>query len=229
MVKWSNLKDPYRHIDKRMNAQSSQQILENKLRLKTLIISTKWLAKQACAFRGYDKLVNSLNRGKFIELIKLLATMNKEINKIVLENAHKNAQYIALKIQKELLNILANKEIRDTKFCILVDEALDESHKEECFFEVVNVDDTKTSLLKNEICNVLARYNPLIENLRATTERAFSVMSLIKTSLRIRSTLKSRVRPWALPKQGNKRSSKKTKLDSTAKAKEKVNSKMDAK
>ena len=36
----------------------------------------------------------------------------------------------------------------------------------ECFFEVVNVDDTKTSLLKNEICNVLARYNPLIENLR---------------------------------------------------------------
>ena len=178
MVKWSNLKDPYRHIDKRMNAQSSQQILENKLRLKTLIISTKWLAKQACAFRGYDKLVNSLNRGKFIELIKLLATMNKEINKIVLENAHKNAQYIALKIQKELLNILGNKvrhkireEIIDTKFCNLVDKALDESHKEqmaiilryidcdefirECFFEVVNVDDTKTSLLKNEICNVL--------------------------------------------------------------------------
>ncbi|XP_052288934.1 uncharacterized protein LOC102623386 isoform X2 [Citrus sinensis] len=189
MEKWSNLKDPCKHIDKRMNAQSSQQVLENMLRLKTSIIATKWLAKQACAFRGHDESVNSLNRGNFIELIKLLATMNEEINKVVLENAPKNAQYIAPNIQKELLSILANKvrykireEIGDAKFCILVDEALDESHKEqmaiilrfvdcdgfirERFFEVVNVDDTKASTLKNEICNVLVRYNLLVENLR---------------------------------------------------------------
>ncbi|ESR41108.1 TTF-type domain-containing protein [Citrus sinensis] len=131
---WNNLKDPSRHIDKRMNAQSSFQVLENRLRLKTSIS------------------VNSLNRGNFIELIKLLATINEEINKVVLENAPKNAQYIAPKIQKELWNILANKvqhkireRIEDAKFCILVDEA---------------------STLKNEICNVLARYNLLIENLR---------------------------------------------------------------
>ena len=109
MLKWSNLKDPSKHIDKRLNAQSSQQILENRLRLKTSIVATKWLAKQAYAFRGHDESVNSLNRGNFIELIKLLATMNEEINKVVLENAHKNAQYIAPKIQKGLLNIIANK------------------------------------------------------------------------------------------------------------------------
>ncbi|KAH9717836.1 TTF-type domain-containing protein [Citrus sinensis] len=131
---WNNLKDPSRHIDKRMNAQSSHQVLENRLRLKTSIS------------------VNSLNRENFIELIKLLATINEEINKVVLENAPKNAQYIAPKIQKELLNILANKvqhkireRIEDAKFCILFYEA---------------------STLKNEICNVLARYNLLIENLR---------------------------------------------------------------
>ena len=41
-------------------------------------------------------------------------------------------------IQKELLNILANKvrnkirkELRDCKFCILIDEALDEFDKEQ--------------------------------------------------------------------------------------------------
>ncbi|ESR44796.1 hypothetical protein CICLE_v10003822mg [Citrus x clementina] len=62
-----------------------------------------------CAFRGHDESVNSLNHGNFIELIKLLATMNEEINKVVLENALKNVQYIAPKNQKELLNILANK------------------------------------------------------------------------------------------------------------------------
>ena len=35
--------------------------------------------------------------------------MSEEINKVVLENALKNVQYIAPKNQKELLNILANK------------------------------------------------------------------------------------------------------------------------
>ncbi|XP_024038321.1 zinc finger MYM-type protein 1 [Citrus clementina] len=189
MLKWSNLKDRSKHIDKRLNAQSSQPILENRLRLKTSIVATKWLAKQAYAFRGHDESVNSLNRGNFIESIKLLATMNEEINKVVLENAPKNAQYIAPKIQKELLNIIANKvrhkireEVCDAKFCIIVDEAVDESHKEqmaiilryvdcdgfiqERFFEIVNVDETKALTLKNEICNVLAQYNLLVENLR---------------------------------------------------------------
>ncbi|KDO51959.1 hypothetical protein CISIN_1g039830mg, partial [Citrus sinensis] len=189
MLKWSNLKDPSKHIDKTMNAQSSQQILENRLRLKTSIVATKWLAKQACAFRGHDESVNSLNRGNFIELIKLLVTMNEEINKVVLENAPKNTQYIAPKIQKELLNIIANKvrhkireEVDDAKFCIIIDEAVDESYKEqmviilryvdcdgfirERFFEIVNVDETKALTLKNEICNMLAHYNLLVENLR---------------------------------------------------------------
>ncbi|ESR45621.1 hypothetical protein CICLE_v10004015mg [Citrus x clementina] len=167
MVKWSNLKDPSRHIDKRMNAYSSQQVLENRL-------------------RGHDESVNSLNRQNFMELIKLLATMNEEINEVVLENASKNAQYIAPKIQNELLNILANKVQHKIR-------ALDESHKKkmaiilryvdcdgfirERFFEVVNVDDIKASTLKNEICNVLARYNLLVENLRGQGHDGASNMS----------------------------------------------------
>ncbi|KDO45444.1 hypothetical protein CISIN_1g038054mg, partial [Citrus sinensis] len=135
MLKWSNLKDPSKHIDKRMNAQSSQQILENRLQLKTSIS---------------------------------LATMNEEINKVVLENTPKNAQYIEPKIQKELLNIIANKvrhkireEVGDAKFCIIVDEALDESHKEQMAIIL-----RYALTLKDEICNVLAQYNLLVENLR---------------------------------------------------------------
>ena len=98
-------------------------------------------------------------------------------------------KYTSSNIQKELLNILANKvrnkireEVGDAKFCILVDEALDESNKEqmaiilryvdckgfvrERFFQVVGVDDTNASTLKKEICNVLSHYNLLVENLR---------------------------------------------------------------
>ncbi|KAH9698770.1 hypothetical protein KPL71_024128 [Citrus sinensis] len=127
---------PIQHIDRLINAQTSQQILENKLRLKTSIIVVKWLAKQACAFRGHDESVNSKNQENFIELIKYSTECSKEIVEVVLENARSYAKYILSDIQKELLNIFANKvrnkirkELKDGKFCILVDEALDESDK----------------------------------------------------------------------------------------------------
>ena len=70
----------------------------------------------------------------------------------------------------------------DAKFCIIVDEALDESHKEqmaiilryvdcdgfvhERFFDIVNVKETSASTLKKSICNVLTRYNFLVEDLQ---------------------------------------------------------------
>ncbi|KAH9781334.1 TTF-type domain-containing protein [Citrus sinensis] len=189
MQSWGCLRNPIQHIDRLINAQTSQQLLENRLRLKTSIIAVKWLAKQACAFRGHDESVNSRNRGNFIELIKHSAEYSKEIAQVVLENAPSYAKYTSSDIQKELLNILANKvrnkihrELGDGKFCILVDEALDESDKEqmaiilryvdcdgyirERFFEVVNVMETTAVTLKKEICNVLARYDLLVENIR---------------------------------------------------------------
>ncbi|KAK4592881.1 hypothetical protein RGQ29_017153 [Quercus rubra] len=108
---------------------------------------------------------------------------------VVLENAPGNAKYTSPTIQKEILHILANnvrnairEEIGDAKFCILVDEARDESKREqmaiilrfvdkegfikERFFHVVHVRDTTVLILKNEICAVLSRYNLHIENIR---------------------------------------------------------------
>ena len=63
--------------------------------------------------------------------------MNVDISNIVLENAPKNAMYIAPTIQKDILHILTFKvrkkicdEIGGSKFCILVDEAIDASRKD---------------------------------------------------------------------------------------------------
>jgi hypothetical protein len=74
------------------------------------------------------------NQGNFIEFIKLLATYNDDVSGLVLENT----KYTSPKIQKEILHIIANKvrdmirkEIGDAKFCILVDEARDESKREQ--------------------------------------------------------------------------------------------------
>ncbi|KAH9801547.1 TTF-type domain-containing protein [Citrus sinensis] len=109
-------------------------------------------AKQACAFRGHDESVNSKNQGNFIELIKHSAECSKEIAQVVLENAPSYAKYTSSDIQKELLNILANKvrnkirkELGDGKFCILVDKALDECDKEQMV--------------------ILLRYDLLVENI----------------------------------------------------------------
>ena len=71
-------------------------------------------------------------------MIKLQAKANEENAKIVLKNAPGNCKYTSPMIQKELLHILANKlwnkireEVENSKFCILVDKALDESSKEQ--------------------------------------------------------------------------------------------------
>ena len=45
MLKWGDLKNPSQYIGIVMNAQSSQQILQNRLQLQTLIKVVKWLAK----------------------------------------------------------------------------------------------------------------------------------------------------------------------------------------
>jgi len=46
----------------------------------------RWLTFQGCPFRGHDESPDSLNRGNFLEMVKLLASYNTEVNEVVLEN-----------------------------------------------------------------------------------------------------------------------------------------------
>ncbi|XP_058776824.1 uncharacterized protein LOC131651174 [Vicia villosa] len=163
--------------------------MSNRLRLKTSIDTIRWLTLQACALRGHDETNNSRNQGNFLELLKLLASYNDEIAKVVLENAPQNCKYTSHQIQKELLQILSSRvkkhireEIGDSKFCIVVDEARDESKKEkmalvlrfvdkvgliqERFFDVAHVKDTTSLTLKEAICDILSRHNLDVSNIR---------------------------------------------------------------
>ena len=74
------------------------------------------------------------------------------------------------------------EDIGDSKFCIIVDEAHDESKREqmalvlrfvdkdgfikEHFFDLFHVKDTTALTLKNEICVILSRYNLDVQNIR---------------------------------------------------------------
>ena len=99
------------------------------------------------------------------------------------------ARYTSHPIQKEILKLFARKvqrqireEIGTAKFCIMVDEARDESKKEqmalvvrfvnkegyikERFLDIIHVSDTTALTLKEAICVVLAYNNFSIRDIR---------------------------------------------------------------
>ncbi|XP_050376814.1 uncharacterized protein LOC126794199 [Argentina anserina] len=188
MRQWEVLRNPSKHIESVISTQSAQEKLDNRLRLVAAIESARLLAHQGCAFRGHDESSNSSNGDNFIAVQNAFGRMNLEVKR-VLDNAPGNAKYTSPLIQKQIINILGNKvrtKIRDevgtSKFCILVDEAVDVSNREqmaiilrfvdchgfirERFFKVICVGDTCSQTLKNEISKVLAQYDLQVENMR---------------------------------------------------------------
>ncbi|XP_061340573.1 uncharacterized protein LOC133287039 [Gastrolobium bilobum] len=140
------------------------------------------------SFIGHDETIDSRNRGNFIEMIKLLTSYNEKVADVVLKNAPLTAKYTSPQIQKDILYVLANKvrkhirkEIGDSKFCIIVDEAHDESKREqmalglrfvdkdgfikERFFDLYHVQDTSSMTLKNAISKILSRHCLDIQNI----------------------------------------------------------------
>ncbi|KAL6660341.1 hypothetical protein ACP70R_001887 [Stipagrostis hirtigluma subsp. patula] len=134
---YDNLKSGKYDMEQVMEKVSDEDIIKNRLRLKTSIDAAKWLAFQACPFWGNDEGPDSKNQGNILELMKLLASYNNKVKAVVLGNAPGNAKYTSPHIQKELLHIIATnvqisirREIGDAKFCLVVDEARDESKRE---------------------------------------------------------------------------------------------------
>ncbi|XP_055960641.1 uncharacterized protein LOC130015115 [Mercurialis annua] len=177
------------HIDNVLSKQSSVDVANNRLRLKTTIDAVRWLTFQTCSLRGNDESEESINSGNCREMVKLLASYNESVNKVVLENALKNAKYISPDVQKEILSIFAKKvrrtireEIGEAKFCIIVDESRDLSKREqmaivlrfvdkrgcvqERFFDLVHVFDTSAVTLKNNISAILSYHNLSTHNIR---------------------------------------------------------------
>ncbi|XP_071917131.1 uncharacterized protein [Coffea arabica] len=186
---YHDLRNSLQHLDKIIEKQNSEQVAKNRLQLQVSIDAAKWCAFQAVAFRGHDESLDSNNRGNFIELINYVSSYNEKVATVVLDNAPQNASYTSPTIQKEILSIWSSKiqkyirkEISDSKFSILVDDAQDRSKREqmaivlrfvdkqdyirERFFDIVHVHETNSLTLKKEICDVLSRHNHSVQNIR---------------------------------------------------------------
>ncbi|XP_073298463.1 uncharacterized protein [Primulina huaijiensis] len=122
------------HNDKVIHAQSKEETEKNRLPLRTSIVAVRWLELQGFTFRGNNESPSSSNHENFLELVNDFAKTSTIVAEFLLQNAPKNSQYIAPKIGKEILHIMANRvrrivheEVGDKCLCIIVDEARDVS------------------------------------------------------------------------------------------------------
>ncbi|XP_042418742.1 zinc finger MYM-type protein 1-like [Zingiber officinale] len=176
------------HISRRFDNFNDEQIATNRLRLKARIHVVLLLAFQGIPFKGHDEKSSSSNRGNFLEFLDVLSMYNDELSKAIAK-APKNAKYTSHDIQKQILHVLSmrvknviHEEIGVAKYYIIVDEARDESKREqvsivlrfvdtngfiqEHFFGLIHVSDTAALTLKDAIYSSLAHYNLDVQNIR---------------------------------------------------------------
>nr|GEZ58592.1 hypothetical protein [Tanacetum cinerariifolium] len=111
-------------------------------------------------------------KGNFIELLKLLASYNVDVANVVLENAPYNAKYTSGLIQKEILSIIENnvrkhirKEVGDSYFGIMVDEARDEPKEEHMTIFLRFVD--KDRYIRERLLDIVHVYDTMAITLKA--------------------------------------------------------------
>ncbi|KAI3462487.1 hypothetical protein Pfo_019150 [Paulownia fortunei] len=167
---YHDLINTLQHIEKVIDKQSMELVAKNRWRFKVSIDVTRLCAVQGITFRAHNECLDSHNHGNFLEIMKHTTSYNDEVRSIILENA----SYTSSQIQKEILSLYASriqifikKEIGDANYCLIMNESRNESKREqmafvlrfvnkegfilERLFDVVYVDDTKTSTLKREI------------------------------------------------------------------------------
>ncbi|XP_058736029.1 uncharacterized protein LOC131608117 [Vicia villosa] len=175
--------------DNVIHAENSDQIRKNRLCLETSIDITRFLTIQDWAFCGEGETSEERNQDAFLSLLKLTASGDDELAKVVSENSPYLSKCTSFQFQKEVLRILSGKvkkyireEIGDSKFCVVLDGVCDKSYDEqmaivlrfvdkdgfiqERFFDIVCVEDFNPLALKKKVCDVLSRHNLDVSNVR---------------------------------------------------------------
>ena len=118
--------------------RTTEEKVMYKARLSYSLKCLRFLLRQGLACRGHDESEESLNKGKFLELLNWLAENFEDVNRVVLKNAPKNNKLTSPRIQKELINCCAKEttkriidDLGDDYFTILADESSDVYQKEQ--------------------------------------------------------------------------------------------------
>ncbi|KAK4718101.1 hypothetical protein R3W88_016439 [Solanum pinnatisectum] len=133
------------------------------MRLSASVDVVRLFISQGFAFRGHDEYKSSLSRGKFLEILSWYAKKCDKIRDYVLKHA-------PIETVKAII-----EELNGDYFGLLVDESFDVSRKEqmaiifhyidkmgfvmERLIDIVHVEDTSASSLKEAIFNLLAQHS----------------------------------------------------------------------
>ncbi|KAK9049697.1 hypothetical protein SSX86_031334 [Deinandra increscens subsp. villosa] len=107
---------------------------------------------------SHDDSEDSLYRGHFLEILKLLGEINESFGNIILGNAPKNNQMTSPPIQKDICNCFAQEELKH------IFEEL--GAVKERFIGLVHVMKTSALSLKYDVDELFAMYNLSLSNVR---------------------------------------------------------------
>ncbi|KAI8571974.1 hypothetical protein RHMOL_Rhmol01G0162800 [Rhododendron molle] len=187
--KCEDLLNQKQHIETIVLKQSEQARIDYRTWLNASIDCARFLLNQGFAFHRHDESEFSRNHGNFLELLKWHAQRNQDVKAVVLANAPQNNKLTSPEIQKDIVCVATReavnvivRDVGDALFAILVDEAHDNSIKEqmalairyvdkkghviERFFGVEHVPNTSAMSLKKAMDNLFCKLGLSIGRLR---------------------------------------------------------------
>ncbi|KAG5624550.1 hypothetical protein H5410_009768 [Solanum commersonii] len=152
------------------------------MRLSASVDVVRLLISRGFAFRGHDESKSSLSRGNFLEILSWYVKKCDKIHDYVLKHAPVNDQMTSPTIQKDIVSACKIEtvkaileELNGDYFALLVDESFDVSRMSkwlsyfryidrmrfvmERLIDIVHVEDTSASSLKEAIFNLLAQHS----------------------------------------------------------------------
>ncbi|KAL1815817.1 hypothetical protein ACET3Z_018391 [Daucus carota] len=174
-------KDQRQSITRKMSLGIEVTGAAYRTRLTASVDVVRLILGLGLAFRGNDESSTSIRKGNFLEILSWYSLRNIDVGKVVKQNAPANHQLTSPYIQKQIVSACASEttktiisDIGDKYFSLLLDEARDNSIKEqmavviryvnnlgevlERFVGVVHVKDTTALSLKSAIENFLLKH-----------------------------------------------------------------------
>lgn len=126
--------------------QFNENVRLNRLFLRLVIDAVLFLSKQELAFRGHDESTDSLNRGNYKELLKLLISQSP----LEIRNQYEKIKTVFMgeskTIQNEILHCISD----------YIDDYVRNEINETAFFSI-QIDDT-TDITQTSQCSLIIRY-----------------------------------------------------------------------
>uniref|UniRef100_A0A1X7U5U3 TTF-type domain-containing protein n=1 Tax=Amphimedon queenslandica TaxID=400682 RepID=A0A1X7U5U3_AMPQE len=140
MAKWTAYKQTKATstVADQLLCQRATTVAANRQYITTLAKIAVLCARQGIALRGHDETNTSSNKGNFVEILELLASLTPEL-KHLLHSMPRNAKYTSNIIQNDLLKAATDtvlrhiiNEVKESDcYAIVADEAQDKSHTEQ--------------------------------------------------------------------------------------------------